>query len=255
MKSLSHINGRCALFNVKLHFCLICNNCFTSFSGLEHEFDQKILPEGKLNIHGFLCLFDVSQVHQRSFDYQLESVNLIIQQLLKTKKPIVMVTTKNDKAHDPYVREVEKLVNKCKGNIPIVETSAHHNINVELAFLTLAHLIDRTKGRPKIISYQEASKARVEILDVATEAYKHLIQSQVKDYKALWIPMHRRLANDSDYNHFVDLFGTRQAQRLFCKHVMQLKDDFVQRKLDIHLSRLKDVLHKVLPDLNIIADR
>ena len=165
------------------------------------------------------------------------------------------MTTKNDKANDIYVRELEKLASKQKGNIPIVECSAHHNINVELAFLTLAHLIDRTKGRPKVISYGEASKSRIEVLNVATEAYKNLIQSQVIDYKALWIPTHRRLANHPDYNHYVDLFGTGQAQRLFVKHVRQLKDDFVQQRLQMHLSALRRILLEVLSDLTIIADR
>ena len=172
-----------------------------SFKGLEHEFEQKYLAEGRLTVHGFLCLFDVSAVHERSFEYQLEATTHILQSLQKTKKPVVLVTTKNDKASEVYVREFEKLVSKQKGNIPIVECSAHHNINVELAFLTLAHLVDRTKGRPKVISYAEASKARIEVLDVATEAYKNLIQSQVTDYKALWIPTHRRLVNHPDYNH------------------------------------------------------
>ena len=32
-----------------------------------------------------------------------------------------------------------------KGNIPLVETSAHENINIEAAFLLLAHLMDKTK--------------------------------------------------------------------------------------------------------------
>ena len=224
-------------------------------SGLEHEFEQKYLPDGRLNVHGFLCLFDVSVVHERSFEYHLEATSHILQSLQKTKKPIVLVTTKNDKANDAYVRELEKLASKQKGNVPVVECSAHHNINVELAFLTLAHLIDRTKGRPKVISYSEASKARIEVLDVATEAYKNLVQSQVADYKALWLPTLRRLSNHSDYNHYLDLFGMTQAQRLFVRHVRQLKDDYVQQKLQIHLSALRRILQEVLSDLNIIADR
>ncbi len=226
------------------------------FLGLEHEFEQKYLPDGRLTIHGFLCLFDVSVVHERSFEYQLEATNHILQSLQRTKKPVVLVTTKHDKASESYVRELRKLASKQKGNIPVVESSAHHNVNVELAFLTLAHLIDRTtKGQPKVISYQEASRARVEVLDVATEAYRNLIQSQVTDYKALWIPTHRRLVSHPDYIHYVDLFGTSLAQRLFVKHVRQLKEDFVQQKLQKHLTALRKILLEVLSDLSVIADR
>ena len=146
---------------------------------------------------GFLCLFDVSVVNQRPFERQLEYTLHILQNLIKTKKPVVFVTTKNDRANETYVRDAEKLVSKVRGNIPIVESSAHDNINVELAFLTLSHLIDRTKGRPKIVPYAEASKARKEIMDVALEAYKHLIRSQVMDHRALWMPVLRQFQHHS----------------------------------------------------------
>ncbi len=66
-------------------------------TGVEHEFPQRYLPDGRLTVHGFLCLFDVSSVAERSFDFQLEATQHILQSLQKTKKPVVLVTTKNDK--------------------------------------------------------------------------------------------------------------------------------------------------------------
>lgn len=60
-----------------------------------------------------------------------------------------------------------------------METSAHENINVDVAFITLAQLIDRNKGRIKICSYAEASRARKEHLEVTTEAFQSLIRAQV----------------------------------------------------------------------------
>jgi len=72
---------------------------------------------------------------------------------MKTKKPVVLVTTKNDEANEVYVKEAERLLQRkeFKGALPLVETSAHENINVDQAFITLAQLIDRTKGRPKVL--------------------------------------------------------------------------------------------------------
>lgn len=61
----------------------------------------------------------------------------------------------------------------------MVETSAHENINVDLAFITLAQLIDRNKGRIKTVPYSEAARARKEHLDHTTEAFQNLIRSQV----------------------------------------------------------------------------
>jgi hypothetical protein len=64
------------------------------------------------------------------------------------------------KASERYVKEAEKIVarKEYKNNIPLVGTSSHENVNIELAFMTLAHLIDKTKTRPKIIPFSEAVK-------------------------------------------------------------------------------------------------
>ena len=212
-----------------------------------------MLPEGKLSIDGFLCLFDVSVVHQRSFQHQVDHAMHLLQSLVRTKKPIVFVSTKNDAANEAFIREAEKIASKFK--IPVVETSAHQNINVEMAFLALAHNIDRTKGRLKIIPYAEAARARKEVLDVALEAYQLLLRVQVMEYKALWIPVHRKLGQNADYNHFVDLFGTDKAKKLFREHVHQLRDEFLQHKQEQYLDHLRRVLKRILPDLATIADR
>jgi GTPase SAR1 family protein len=78
----------------------------------------------------------------------------VLNNLIKTKKPVVLVTTKNDEANEVYVKEAERLVQRkeFKGTVMMVETSAHENINIDQAFITLAQMIDRTKGRPKVIS-------------------------------------------------------------------------------------------------------
>lgn len=151
------------------------------FLGIEKEYEQKVLPDGKFNVDGFLCVFDVSVVPSRSIEKQLEAVNNILMNVIKTKKPVVLVTTKNDEFNEAYVREVEKLVarKEFKGAIPIVETSAHQNINVDTAFIALAHLIDRFKGRTKIVPYLESVRMRKEVLDCTTDAYQTLIQTQV----------------------------------------------------------------------------
>lgn len=92
------------------------------------------------------------------------------------------VTTKNDDANEAYVKEAEKLAQKkeYKNGITLIETSAHENINVELAFFALAQQMDRCKGRSKIVPYVEAARMRKELLDSSTEAFMSLIRSQVR---------------------------------------------------------------------------
>ena len=191
---------------------------------------------------------------ERQVDYNCR----ILSNLVKTKKPVVLVTSKNDSGSDSLCRGAERLITRKEfknANIPIVETSSHHNINVELAFLTLAHLIDRTKGRPKTVSYAEAARTRLELLDVAKEAFRNLLRMHVVDYKASWLSVHKKLQRNPDYIHFVEKVGSDQARILFRKHVAQLKEEIIQCKQEMYLERLQTVLPEILPDLSVIADR
>lgn len=119
-----------------------------------------MFPPGKFNVDGFLCLFDVSVVPGRSIKKQLETVTNILKNIKNTTRPVVLVTTKNDKLNEEYVQEAQKLVSRYefKKAIPIVETSAYLNVNVDAAFIALAHIIDRFKGRTKIVPYLESVK-------------------------------------------------------------------------------------------------
>ena len=68
--------------------------------------------------------------------FQVDTTAQILNSLLKTKKPIVVATTKNDEGNEIFSREAERLLNRkeYKGIIPLVETSSHENINVDQAF-------------------------------------------------------------------------------------------------------------------------
>ena len=212
-----------------------------------------------MSIDGFLCLFDVSSVHQRSTDRQTEHTQHILSHLLKTKKPVVLVTTKHDDACDTNQRELEKLLarKELKGaNLVVVETSAQENVNVEVAFLALAQLMDKTnKRQPKVPNYTEAMRALNERKILAGEAYKALIRSQVMDHKATWSVVHKRIRESEDYCTFVKLFGTNNAKKVFRRHLLQLRDEFLKEKQDRYLDRLRSLLMILLPDLDTIADR
>ncbi|XP_046620253.1 rho GTPase-activating protein 190 isoform X2 [Neodiprion virginianus] len=231
----------------------ICKNQL----GIEKEYEQKVLPDGKLNIDGFICVFDVSVVPHRSIEKQVEIVANILNNLVKTKKPVVLVTTKNDDANEQYVKEAEKLVTRkeYKGGILIVETSAHENINIELSFMILAQLIDKTKMRSKVIPFAEAARARKELLDASTESLQRLIRIHVTDYRALWSQASKKLSQHKEFVAFVQLFGIDATQRLFRRHIKKLKDEQMAKKIQGYLDMLPDVLHEICPDIaNLINE-
>lgn len=225
--------------------------------GMETDsaYEQRLMPEGKLNIDGFMVLFDVSAVHNRPIERQVEFVSNILQSLQKIRKPVVLATTKHDESVERFCKEAAALVTRSKLNIPIVETSALENINVELAFMTLAHLIDGTKVRKKIIPFADAYRARKDVLEVATKAYKKLLNTQVTDPKALWTTWKKKFLKESDYIHYVDLFGTERAMEHFRKHTKQLREEQLRRRELRYLDSLPSVLQHFFPSLDVISDK
>ena len=155
-----------------------------------------------------------------------------------------------------YVKEAEKLASRkeFKGNIPLVETSAHENINVDSAFMTLAHLVDRNRGRIRIIPFYEAARYRKEILDLATEAYLRLVRTQITEFRSVWSSSSKKLAQSPDFVHYVDLFGMDSAAKLFRRHIKKLKDDFLQKKVESYMDLLPAILRDSFPDLPSLQD-
>jgi Fe2+ transport system protein B len=190
-------------------------------------------------------------------EHQVDFVIHLLNAAMKTKKPIVLVTTKNDDADRRYAQEVLKIVarKEYKGSIPIVETSAHRNVNVEQAFLVLAHMMDKNKRRPIITPYTDAFKQRQEIEEVAIEAYKNLLRIHVTDPKAIFKTYLRKLEKEPDFNHYVEQLGTDSAKKLFRQHARQLREDQVRKREQIFSTRLPDLIQRFLPDLETIADR
>ncbi|XP_059615371.1 rho GTPase-activating protein 190 isoform X3 [Phlebotomus argentipes] len=229
----------------------ICKNQL----GIEKEYEQKILPDGRLNIDGFLCVFDVSAVPNRSVEKQVDFVCTLINNLLKTKKPVLLVTTKNDEANELYVREAEKICQRkeYKGSVLLVETSSHEGINIDIAFIALAQMIDKTKQRTKIITYQEAARMRKELLDTSTEAVTRLIRTQIADYHTLWSQGSKALSVHKEWQDFIELFGQEAGQRIFRRHIKKLREENVTKRLHQYMENFSCALQDLIPDMNSLS--
>ncbi|KAI1280709.1 Rho GTPase-activating protein [Halotydeus destructor] len=230
----------------------ICKNQL----GIEKEYEQKYLPDGKFHVDGYVCVFDVSEIQGRSLEKNIEYTALILLNLLKTKKPIVFATTKRDEATELFVREAERLVNRkeFRGYIPLVETSAHEHVNVDLPFVVCAQLIDRTKGKAKIWTFQDALHFRKETLEYATDAFQSLVRMQVTDYRSAWHTSVKKLTPTAEYINYCDLFGQEAAHIAFKRHIKKLKEDYIARKLQMYLRILPEVLSELVPDAECIGE-
>ncbi|KAH8387849.1 hypothetical protein KR093_009865 [Drosophila rubida] len=228
----------------------ICKNQL----GIEKEYEQKVMPDGRLSIDGFVVVFDVSPVPNRNVEKQVEFVQNAIANILKNKKPLVLVTTKNDDAYELYVREAEKISQRkdYKSTVQLIETSAHESINIDLAFLMLAQMIDKVKNRVKIISYQESAKSRKELLDIRSEAVTRLIRNQITDYHVLWSQGSKMLSQYREWNEFLNIFGHEAGQKLFRRHMKKLRDDHLNKKLHQYLDKFALALEYLLPDISAL---
>lgn len=219
--------------------------------GIEREYEQKVLHEGRIFIDGFVCVFDVSPVPNRNIERQADFCVNILNNLLKTKKPIVFVTTKNDEASEVYVREAEKLLQRkeFRNVIPLVECSAHDAINVDMAFMVLAQLVDKSKQRQKVMGYNEAARLRKDLLETSTENVTRRVQEAITDYHVTWGQANKVLSMYGEWVEFVQLFGQEHAQKIFRRHVKWLREENLQRRLAGYMESLACTLQDLMPDL------
>lgn len=227
-----------------MYFC-------TDQLGLEQDFEQKQMPEGKLLVDGFLLCIDVSRGMNRNFDDQMKFITNLYNQLAKTKKPVVLVLTKCDEGVERYIKDSHTFA-LAKKNLQVVETSARSNVNVDLAFLTLVQLIDKSRGRPKIIPYFEALKQQSQQIASAKDRYEWLVSRIVKNHNETWPNINRRMQTSPEYKDYVFLEGTSKAKKLFQQHVHRLKQEHIERRRKIYLSTLPQALNSLVADLDEI---
>ncbi|XP_066515206.1 rho GTPase-activating protein 35 isoform X1 [Hoplias malabaricus] len=227
-----------------MYFC-------TDQLGLEQDFEQKQMPEGKLQVDGFLLCVDVSRGMNRNFDDQMKFVTNLYNHLGKTKKPVVLVLTKCDEGVERYIKDSHTFA-ITKKNLQVVETSARSNVNVDLAFLTLIQLIDKGRGKPKIIPYFEALKHQSQLIASAKDRYEWLVNHIVKNHNETWPNVSRRMQTAPEYKEYVFLEGTAKAKKLFQQHIHRLKQEHIERRRKGYLSTLPLALSSLVSELDEI---
>lgn len=217
--------------------------------GLEQDFDQKQMPDGKLNIDGFVLCIDVSKGCNRKFDDQMKFVNSLYSQIAKTKKPIIVAATKCDECVDQHLRDLQAYV-ASKKNLLIIETSARANVNVELCFNSLIQQLDKTRGKPKTVPYLEAYKIQRQLVASVTDRFEKLIVQAVRDYHMTWKAVTNNLKGQADYEEFITLEGSKKARNMFTKHIAQLKQEHIRKRREEYLTTLPKTLNNMLNNLD-----
>uniref|UniRef100_A0A1A8N9J9 Rho GTPase activating protein 5 n=2 Tax=Nothobranchius rachovii TaxID=451742 RepID=A0A1A8N9J9_9TELE len=221
--------------------------------GLEQDFDQKQMPDGKLNIDGFVLCVDVSKGCNRKFDDQMKFVNSLYSHIVKSKKPIVVAATKCDECVDQHLRDLYAFVNSKK-NLMVIETSARFNVNIDLSFNALIQQLDKTRGKPKTVPYLEAYKVQRQLIASVTDRFEKVMLHTVRDYHTTWKTVANILKGQSDYDEFITLEGSRKARSMFTKHIEKLKQEHINRRREEYLTTLPKTLNNLFNNLEEVEN-
>ena len=72
-------------------------------------------------------------------------------------------------SHGPISHHILKYISiDFSTSSTFFQASAHENVNVDAAFFAVAQLVDRSRGRTRILSYYEAAMGRRQMMDEAT---------------------------------------------------------------------------------------
>nr|CDS16854.1 rho GTPase activating protein 190 [Echinococcus granulosus] len=225
--------------------------------GHEERYKQEYFPHmGPLEVHGFLVIYDVSRraschdvpnLQQQQLTFLTDILSLIS----KRKKPVVVVTAKRDIVDEQCLSNVTQFLQKSADfrKIPLVEASAHRNINVELAFLTLARLLENSSNssksrsaKLKLLSYQEATREQDEHQRRLREAFVNRVSLSPAGFLTDWPTFLSRYSHQGDVARFIDLWGSDVARETFEQFTAQRKTETKRR----HMAKLPEALSTML---------
>lgn len=176
---------------------------------------------------------------------------------IKTKKPIILITTKNNNTNKKYLQKITKIATRknYKNNIPIIKTSTHKNINIKQTFLILTHIINKNKRRPIITPYINTFKQRQKIKKITIETYKNLLRIHITNPKTIFKSYLKKLKKKPNFNHYIKLLKTKNTKKLFRQHTKQLRENQIKKKKQIFSTKLPNLIQRFLPNLKTIKNK
>ncbi|CAH8560726.1 unnamed protein product [Schistosoma rodhaini] len=210
----------------------------------------------EVEVDGFILIFDIttctSNTHCVDPSYSCNSA--VLQESLKcfsrVRKPAVVVLSKLDNCDfsksglDTFLKS-----NEFK-KIPVIETSAHENVNIEEAFFTLYRIMESKTRVNKLrhISYAEAAYKRSQVVDSAMRSFVRLVFISLPEFLTNWETFMGRYSHHTDVVNYIDLVGSLNARYKFEAVV---EERFRKKKLN-SLDKVPGILMHLLPNLDTV---
>ena len=194
-------------------------------------FPNNEFSEGK-GVSGFICLFDPT-LEGENIKIQFDFLTKLINELLKTKRKIVVACTKCDEVNDARIQFGANLVAsiRSKKPIPFIQTSAKEGINIEEPFHYIVGQYQKKalqkggKNSPVMLglTYNELMKTRGKDETFARSTFNRLIREKVNTFDSEWSSVWPYLQLDPDCYQAVEVIGLSEAKKIFCQRLMELK--------------------------------
>ena len=220
----------------------------------------KAFPKEKITIDGFLCLHDLSSTKQ------ISDLLFFLHSLFKTRRPILLITTKNDliENQSDLAIQFEQSIRRSSSsdaqflsNLPILYTSAHEHVNIQAVLEFSLYACDEpglfstrkssntnysiSKYLPP--SYRDALKNEQSLKHVTQAEYKTLLTRHVLDFRAAsWKKFLSSWEHHTTVQTFIDMFGKQQTERLYCEHTEELKRLSKEKLIDERLIPIVELL-------------
>ena len=216
----------------------------------------QLFPNGEFSegkgVSGFVCLFDPT-LEGENIKIQVDFLTKLINELLKTKRKIVVACTKCDEANDARIQFGANLVAniKSKKPIPFIQTSAKEGINIEEPFNYIVGQFHKKalqkcggKNSPIMLgpTYKQLMRSRGKDESFARATFNRLIREKVTSFSSEWSKTWPYLQLDCDCSEAVEIIGISEAKKIFCQRLMALKvTEAKEKKVNkVHREKKQD---------------
>ncbi|CAF2924969.1 unnamed protein product [Rotaria sp. Silwood2] len=206
--------------------------------------EKRNFLKDKINVNGFLCIYDLSS------SKPISDFLILLHALLKTRRSILIVTTKNDLINNQSILsiEFEQSIHDSLPNIPIIHTSAHEHVNIQSVLELALYACDETTKKSfhkKYIppNYIDAYKNEQSLKHIIQTEYRGLLNRHVPDFRiGSWEKFYDRWQNHTSVQTFIDMFGKQQANCLYDEHIEELRKALRQKLIDERLIPIIEML-------------
>lgn len=169
-------------------------------------------------MRGYIVVFDVS-LAETELEMQCKRVVPILEFFTKTKRKFVIAATKRDAYKIMSLERLRELQRKF--HVPLVETSANENLNVDEVFRILAKQVlgKRAQGlTDQVQSYDEAARFNLHCRGAAKRAFLVFMKKNVTDCDERL----DSVETIGPYQQCMEWIGHHQAGSLFVHHQLGL---------------------------------